>query len=89
MNNGTVKIRIFDWNDVKSLEKVGFVRLTKWLDGLNEEMTYLRDEYVRISSDPLRSCAIVTLNGKYALYVNDITYGAFDQVYDNDDESDS
>lgn len=84
MRNGNGNVRIYSWEEAKLL--VGFVRLTKWLPGLHDDMSYLRKEYTRISADPSRMCAIVTCNSKYALFVNDVTNGEFDKMKEADDE---
>lgn len=83
MTNGAKKVKIVQLQELRGVE--GLVRLTKWLPGLHEEMTYLRNEYFRISADPLRVCMIATHNGKFALYVNDITNGAFNALSEIDE----
>lgn len=87
MKNGNGNIHIITYYESSFMK--GFVRLTKWLPGLHEEMAYLRREYLRISADPLRSCAIVRKNEKYALFVNDVTEGAFERLQENDDDDEN
>jgi len=76
-------IDIFQLRDVEA--KKNMVRLTKWLPATNQEFGYLAKEYGRIREDATRQCVIVYWCGKVALYVNDITEGAFDRMGDENE----
>jgi len=69
-------VPIFDIEDVKTLPKI--VQLTKWLHMNEEELLFLTREYKRINDDKSRTCAIAYSNGNVALFVDDLTNGAFD-----------
>lgn len=58
------------------------VRLTKWLPANNIEFRFAKNEYLRISKDVTRVCVIVYAEGKVAVFVNDLTGGAFDSMDD-------
>lgn len=60
------------------------VRLTKWLQPVPTELKYLHAEYHRIKNDLSRICVAVVANNMIALFVNDLTNGAFD---DEDDDN--
>lgn len=57
--------------------KKDVVQLTKWLGGFKEAVEWLCDEYERISADPDRTCYLVSQDCKFALFVNDMTGGAW------------
>ena len=69
---------IFQVSDIEKRRNI--VRLTKWLPATQQELAYLASEYRRISVDPCRQCFLVYEIGRVALYVNDITEGAFDRM---------
>lgn len=76
-------VDVFQLKDISSIPSM--VRLTKWLPPIKDEFEYLSGEYHRISSDERRTCYIVYHAGKIALYVNDITSGAFERLKEEDD----
>jgi len=78
---------VFQLKDVSNISNI--VRLTKWLPPVKEEFDYLSVEYKRISSDVRRECYLVYHAGKIALYVNDITNGAFEKLKEEEDGEDS
>lgn len=69
---------VFQLRDVPSSIKT--VRLTKWLPATQKEFEYLKNEYNRIMCDPSRSGMVVYNKGTVALFVNDMTDGAFDKL---------
>jgi len=69
---------VYHLKDIANIKSM--VRLTKWLQPVQAEFVYLANEYKRISKDPLRACYIVYSNSKIALFVNDITEGAFERL---------
>lgn len=71
-----------DINNIKSM-----VRLTKWLQPIQAEFIYLTNEYKRIMKDPKRYGYIVYSAGKIALFVNDLTDGAFDKLSEEDEDA--
>lgn len=76
-------VDVFQLKDVSGLKNI--VRLTNWLDPINEEFEYLESEYHRISSDPSRKCYIVYHQARIALFVNDVTNGAFEALTELED----
>ena len=56
------------------------VRLTKWLPPVPTELSYIYDEYRRIKADKTRVCIVATENHRVALFVNDLTNGAFEAL---------
>jgi len=76
---------IFQLRDIETQKKM--VRLTKWLPAVQKELHYLEAEYKRISHDPLRQAMLVYNNGAVALYVNDLTGGAFDRLSENEEDN--
>lgn len=76
------KLDIFQLKDVPSNKKI--VRLTKWLPATNVELAYLEKEFERIKEDLTRFTMVVYHNGQVALYVNDLTGGAFDQMSEDE-----
>lgn len=73
---------VYHIKDVANIKSM--VRLTKWLQPIHGEFVYLANEYKRISKDPLRTCYIVYSEGKIALFVNDVTEGAFERLGEED-----
>jgi len=69
---------VYHMKDVANIKSM--VRLTKWLQPIQSEFVYLVGEYKRISKDPSRTCYIVYFESKIALFVNDITEGAFERL---------
>ena len=53
------------------------VQLTKWLQPVPTELTYLNNEWRRIKADRKRVCVVAMLDHKVALFVNDLTEGSF------------
>lgn len=58
------------------------VRLTKWLTPIPAELSYLHREYKRINADRNRVCIVAMKDHKVALFVNDLTNGAFEALGD-------
>ena len=69
---------VYHLKDIANIKSM--VRLTKWLPPIQSEFVYLSNEYKRISKDPFRKCYIVYSESKIALFVNDVTEGAFDRL---------
>jgi len=69
-------VPIFDVTDVKKIPKI--VQLTKWLNCNDDELAYVTNEYRRINKDTARRCMIAYDNGRVAVFVNDVTNGAFE-----------
>jgi len=79
-------VNVYALKDVANIKSM--VQLTKWLQPLQSEFAYLVREHHRINDDPLRDCYIVYANGRIALFVNDITEGAFEKLNEDDDDED-
>lgn len=79
------EINVYLLGDMNDFDNM--VRLTKWLPPCREDLEFLEHEYRRISSDPLRKCFLVFNIGKFALFVDDLTDGAFDKL-GSDEEDD-
>lgn len=73
---------VYHLKDIANIKSM--VRLTKWLQPVHAEFAYLVGEYKRISKDPFRTCYIVYSESKIALFVNDVTEGAFERLGDED-----
>jgi|CXWK01.1.fsa_nt_gi hypothetical protein len=70
-------IPIFDVAAVKTIPKI--VQLTKWLNFNENELEFIASEYRRIDKDRARTCVIAYNHGRIALFVNDLTNGAFER----------
>lgn len=77
-------VDVFQLKDISNIPSI--VRLTKWLPPVKDEFDYLSREHSRISSDVRRECYIVYHAGKIALYVNDITSGAFERLKEEEED---
>ncbi|NRH21059.1 hypothetical protein HOO68_03375 [Candidatus Gracilibacteria bacterium] len=66
---------VYQLKDIANIH--GMVQLTKWLQPVQAEFRYLASEHRRITKDPSRKCYIVYSENKIALFVNDMTEGAF------------
>lgn len=76
-------VDVFQLKDVVHLPTI--VRLTKWLPPVKDEFEYLSNEYHRISKDARRTCYIVYHAAKIALFVNDMTEGAFERLSEEEE----
>lgn len=74
-------VDIFDIVDVRKIPQI--VRLTKWLNVNDNELEFVTKEYRRIVKDKTRLCVLAYDRGRVAIFVNDVTEGAFDR--DGDD----
>jgi len=81
----TAKVSGITLFSIEDAEEIGLVQLTNWLPGYREELSYLVAEHKRISSDKSRTCKLVCEDMRYALFVNDMTNGAFSQLREDDD----
>lgn len=74
-----IKFRDMNVYDSADISKK-LVRLTKWLSPVPTELEYLRKEYLRIKGDKNRTCVVVLNDHRVALFVNDLTNGAFETL---------
>ena len=81
----TAKVSGITLHSVDEVTEIGLVQLTNWLPGYRDELAYIVSEYRRISADPTRKCKIVQEDMRYALFVNDMTNGAFNRLQEDDD----
>lgn len=79
-----MKFNEVDIYQLKDVPDSKVTRLTKWLPAVQVELQYLTDECVRIKKDPKRFAMVVYHNGQVALYVDDVTNGAFDALPDDE-----
>ena len=77
------EVDIYQIKDVPS-SAMKVTRLTKWLPAIQSEIKYLADECVRIRQDSKRFAMVIYHNGQVALYVDDVTNGAFDALTDDE-----
>jgi len=76
-------VGVYQLKDVAAFENM--IQLTKWLPAVSVEFNYLEKEFHRIMKDTTRKCLIVYHDSKIALFVNDMTDGAFAQLKDDEE----
>lgn len=67
------KTGIYTFYSLATAEFEGLIRLTVWLAKKDSELEFLKKEYDRIGVSPDRDVMLVEHNGKWALFVNDIS----------------
>ncbi len=72
-----IDMPIYNFGDIVEWK---LVQLSKWLPPTTDELQYLYRECKRICSDRKRIACVAIFDGKIALFVDDLTNGAFDAL---------